>query len=173
MALKPVKLANATVYYEGRELLGVADAELPKIEFDTEGLKGLGVAGEIEVVNPAYIKPMNAKLKFNTITDNFAKLSAPIAHEIEIYGAIEDKDTETKNIIIRQVRAYFKASAKSISGGKIEASKPMDSEIELTIYVYKLEIDGVMVYEIDPENFVLRIDGVDYLLDVKIALGKI
>lgn len=172
MAQKPVKLANATIYYQGQELLGVADAELPKIEFDTESLKGLGIAGEIEVVNPAYLKPMTAKLKFNTTTKSFAKLTAPKAHEIEIYGALEDKDTETKDIKIRQVRAYFKASAKSVSGGKIEASKAMDSEIELTIYVYKLEIDGQMVYEIDPENFVLRIDGQDYLQEVRTALGK-
>ena len=172
MAQKPVKLANATIYYQGKELLGVADAELPKVEFDSEALKGLGIAGEVEVVNPAYLKPMNAKLKFNTTTKSLAKLTAPKAHEIEIYGALEDKDTETKDIKIRQVRAYFKASAKSASGGKIEASKAMDSEIELTIYVYKLEIDGQMVYEIDPENFVLRIDGQDYLQEVRTALGK-
>jgi len=100
---------------------------------------------------------MNAKLKFNTTTQIFAKLTAPKAHEIEIYGALEDKDTETKDIKVKQVRAYFKASAKSASNGKIEASKPMDSELELTVYVYKLEIDGQMVYEIDPENFILRI----------------
>lgn len=172
MALKPVKLSNATVYFENSELLGVADAELPKIEFDTESLKGLGIAGEIEVVNPAYLKPMNAKLKFNTVTKNLAKLTAPKAHEIEIYGAIEDKDTETKDIKIRKVRAYFKASAKSTSGGKIEVSKAMDSEIELTVYVYKLEIDDQMIYEIDPENFVLRVDGQDYLQEVRTALGK-
>jgi len=172
MAQKPVKLSNATVYFKNKELLGTADAELPKIEFDTEALKGLGIAGEIEVVNPAYIKPMNAKLKFNTITNNFVKLSAPKAHEIEIYGALEDKDTETKDIKIRQVRAYFKASAKSANGGKIEVSKAMDSELELTVYVYKLEIDGQMLYEIDPENFILRIDGQDYLQEVKTALGK-
>ena len=172
MADKPVKLANATVYYQGQELLGVADAELPKVEFDSEALKGLGIAGEIEVVNPAYLKPMNAKLKFNTTTKNFAKLTAPRTHEIEIYGALEDKDTETKDIKIRQVRAYLKASVKSASGGKIEVSKTMDNEIELTVYVYKLEIEEQMVYEIDPENFVLRIDGTDYLQEVRAALGK-
>lgn len=172
MADKPVKLANATVYYQGQELLGVADAELPKIEFDSEALKGLGIAGEIEVVNPAYLKPMSAKLKFNTVTDNFAKLSAPVAHEIEIYGALEDKDTETKDIKIRSVRAYLKAAPKSASDGKIDVSKTMDNEIELTVYVYKLEIDGKIVREIDPENFILRIDGTDYLQEVRAALGK-
>ncbi len=172
MTNKPVKLSNATVYFSNRELLGVADVELPKIEFDSEALKGLGIGGEMEVVNPAYLKPMNAKLKFNTITDNFAKLTAPKAHELEIYGATQFTDTSTGDVKIGQIRAYLKASAKSASGGKIEISKTMDSELELAVYVYKLEIDGKMVYEIDPANFVLRIDGQDYLQDVKAALGK-
>ena len=171
MANIPVKLANARVYFKNKVLLGIADAELPKIEFDTESLKGLGIGGEIEVVNPAYLKPMNAKLKFNTTTKEFSNLSAPEAHEIEIYGATEFKDDTTKEIKYGQVRAYLKATAKSANPGKLEAGKPMDAEIELTVYVYKLEIDGQMVYEIDPENFVLNVNGKDYLSDVRTALG--
>jgi len=172
MADIPVKLANATVYFENQELLGIADVELPKVEFDTETLKGLGIAGEIEVVNPAYIKPMNAKLKFNTTTKAFAKLSQPKAHEIEVYGATQFKDDATKEIKYGQVRAYLKATAKTTNTGKAEVGKTMDAEIELTVYVYKLEIDGQLVLEVDPENFVLNIDGTDYLKDVRTALGK-
>ena len=172
MADIPVKLANATVYFENQELLGIADVELPKVEFDAESLKGFGIAGEIEVPNPAYIKPMNAKLKFNTTTKAFAKLSEPKAQEIEIYGATQFKDNSTKEIKYGQVRAYLKATAKVMNAGKTEAGKTMDAEVELTVYVYKLEIDGQMVYEVDPENFVLNINGIDYLQEVRTALGK-
>jgi len=43
----PEKLVNARVYREGERLVGIADVELPEIEFVTETVSGLGVAGEV------------------------------------------------------------------------------------------------------------------------------
>ena len=171
MALRPIKLSNARVYYKNRELLGTADVELPKIEFETEALKGLGIAGELEIPNPANIKPMSIKLKFNSITSKFTKLTAPEPHTLEIYGAVELHDTETKKIVVKQARAYIVALPKSSSTGKVEVGKQMDNEFEGSVMVFKLEYDGSMKYEIDPENFALRIDGVDYLQNIRTALG--
>lgn len=42
----PDKLINAKVYLEGSSaLLGVADIELPSLEYVTESMSGLGIAG--------------------------------------------------------------------------------------------------------------------------------
>jgi len=169
---KPVKLANATVYKDNTELVGIADAELPKVEFDAEALKGLGIAGEIEMPNPASLKPMSCKLKFNTVTPAFASLTSPTAHTVSILGSMQWHNPDDKTARYVQVRAFIIGWPKSSSSGKTEAGKTMDAEIEFSVQVYKLEIDGTVYYEIDPENFKLMIDGKDYLADVRANLGK-
>ncbi len=168
--MTPDKLQAAVVYLEGRELVGVADVELPKVEFDSESLKGFGIAGEVDVPNPAAIKPMETKLKFRTVTDQFTKLSAPQTTEIEILGSIQDVAPD-KTIKTRQIRAFMKVAPKGASPGKLEQSKPMDSELTLSVFAYKLEVDGRMLIEVDPIAMKCTINGVDYLQETRKNLG--
>jgi hypothetical protein len=168
----PAKLSNATVYLDNDIILGVADVELPTIEYDSESLNGLGIGGEIELPNPAAVQAMSATLNFKTVTPRFAVLSAPKPHTISLLGAMQWHNPYDKTNRFVQVRAFMIATPKSSNSGKSEQGQPMESSIEFSVQVYKLEIDGSVYMEVDPENFKLVIDGEDYLSDIRAAMGR-
>ena len=69
----PDKLINAKVYMEGSSaLLGVADIELPSLEYVTESMSGLGIAGELDTPVIGHFKAISLKLKWNTVNENSA-----------------------------------------------------------------------------------------------------
>jgi len=166
----PDKLQAAVVYLNGKEVVGVADVELPKVEFDTEGLKGFGIGGELDVPNPAALKPMEAKFKFRTVTEQFASLTAPQTVEVEVLGSVQQVNPD-KTISTFPIRAFMKLANKSSNPGKMEPSKAMESELTLSVFVYKLEVNGRMVYEIDPAAMKCTINGKDYLAETRKNLG--
>jgi len=167
----PNRLENATVYGKGQRLYGIADVELPKFEYDADAFKPLGVAGELEVISPANIKALSMKLKFRTVSEQSVELLTPQTKELEVYGAVSAYDPNQKQNTIKKVRVFAKVSPKSNSLGKVEAGKTMDTEVELSVQYFVLEIDGNKVVEYDPVNWVFSINGQNYLQDIKAALG--
>ena len=168
----PNKIEQGTVYLSGSELLGIADVELPSFEYESEALNPLGVGGEIETTSPAGLKALTLKLKFRAITPQAVELLSPTSKEIEIYGAQSFFDQNTKNNVIKQLRVFTIVQPKKEGLGKIEPKKVMDTEIELSAPYLVLELDGVKLVEYDPANWVLYINGKNYLEDIRYALGK-
>ena len=167
----PNRLENATVYGKGERLYGIADVELPKIEYDADSFKPLGIAGELEVMSPANIKALSLKLKFRTVSEQAIELLTPETKELEIFGAISAYDESAKKNVIKKARIFAQVSPKSQSLGKIEAGKTMDTEVELSTQYLVVELDGQKVFEFDPINWVFAINGQNYLQDIKGALG--
>ena len=167
----PGRIENASVYLKGKRLAGIADAELPKFEYEADSIKSLGIAGEVEAVSVANLKPMNAKLKFRTVTSEAVDLLKPETQEIELLSAVSFVDPNTKQTQIKQLRVFMQATAKSSAFGKVEPGKVMDSDVELSCTYMVVELDGVKIVEFDPINWVFAINGTNYLEDVKYALG--
>ena len=167
----PGRVENATVYLKGKRLAGIADAELPKFEYEADSIKSLGIAGEIEPISMANLKPLNAKLKFRTVTSEAVDLLKPETQEIELLSAVTFVDPNTKKAEIKQLRVFMKATAKSSSFGKIEPGKVMDLEVELSCTYMVVELDGNKIVEFDPINWIFSINGTNYLEDIKYALG--
>lgn len=168
----PNKLEQASVYLKGEELLGVADVDLPDFEYESEALNPLGVAGEIEPTSPAGLKALTLKLKFRIATPQAVELLAPESKEIEVLGAVSLIEPLSKNTMITQARVFAIVQPKKEGMGKIEAKKTMDSEIELSVFYYMYEMGGSKIIEYDPVNWILFINGKDYLRDVRFAIGK-
>ena len=83
----PDKLINAKVYMEGSSaLLGVADIELPSLEYVTESMSGLGIAGERDTPVIGHFKAISLKLKWNTVNENAVTLLAPKTHQLDVAG---------------------------------------------------------------------------------------
>ena len=61
---------------------------------------------------------------------------------------------------------------KSLKGGTVSPAAPSNGSGEYAVRYWKTYIDGKKVREIDPLNFIFEVDGVDYLADVRAALGK-
>jgi len=171
MGAIPEKIVNATVFSEGAMQIGVADVELPDIEYLTETVSGLGIAGEVESPTLGHFKSMVLKLKWKSETPQKAKLSAPIAHFLDIRGSVQAFDQDKGAYGTYSVRVVCKAIPKKSGLGKLEPGKPQDAEQEFEVIYIKVSVAGEEVLEIDKYNFIFRVNGVDYLESVRRDLG--
>lgn len=168
----PDKLINAKIYKEGKtELMGTADAELPGLEYITEAITGLGLAGEIETPVIGHFKSLPFKFKWNTINELATSLLSAETHHLEVYSSIQQYDAGTGKLLSRPVKVVLRGLPKKVGLGKLEPAKKMDPETELECVYIKMWIDGEVVLEIDKFNFICNINGEDALASVRRDLG--
>ena len=169
----PDKVANFTCYVDGStELAGMVDLQLPSIEYMTETLTGAGLAGEIESITPGHTSPMNFSINFRSLADRNLTLAKPKNYAFEVKGALQETDPKTKKIVIRKLTVEVRGFPKKVDLGKLGVSKTSDTSGEFTCEYIKTQIDGKVHHEIDKHNMVCIIDGVDYLAEIRAALGK-
>ena len=63
-------------------------------------------------------------------------------------------------------------SSLGITAGKLAPASSAEASGEYPVTYYATYIDGKKVLEIDILNFIYYVNGVDYLEDVRKALGK-
>ena len=168
----PDKLINAKIYYQGStEMLGAANVELPSLEYITESLSGLGMAGEVETPVVGHFKALSVKFSWNVPNKQAISLLAPTTHHLEVYGSIQHHDAATGELVPLPVKVVLRSLPKKVGIGKTEPAKKMESETELGCSYIKMWLDGDEVLEIDKFNFVCMIMGVDVLEQVRKHLG--
>lgn len=173
MATNPIPsvLINAKIYNDGNELMGAGTVEFPDFEFMTESAAGLGLAGEIDIPVLGHFKSLTMKVKWNSVCEQAVTLLAPKAHQLAIYGSVQDWEVNSGTFAPVPVRIMVKATPKKSGGGKFEPGKKMEPETEFELTYVKMSINGGEMVEIDKINFICRIGGVDYLADVRGHLG--
>jgi len=168
----PDKLINAKIYKQGEtELMGTADAEFPSLEYVTEALTGLGLAGEIETPVIGHFKSLGFKFKWNTVNEMATSLLYPEAHDLEVHASTQVYDAGTGKLANSPVKAFLRCLPKKGGLGKLEPGKKMDAETEMECLRIKMWIGGNLALEIDKLNFICRINGVDALASVRRDLG--
>jgi P2 family phage contractile tail tube protein len=167
----PDKVNDARVYYENNALLGVASIELPDLEYVTEKLDPFGIAGEPEVPNIGHFKDLTAKVKFRTIYEDLTKLAEPKNHQLTVYADIQFFNNVSGEFEHKQLRIVLKGIPKKAPIGKLEKGKPQEQEYEFSVNYIKAELDGREVLEIDILNYICKINGTDYLSQVRQNLG--
>lgn len=171
MSLMPDKLISYRAYKDGKDLLGVADVQLPDIEAMTESIKGAGIAGEVELPTLGHIGAMSMTINWRTVTGSLIALAEPLAHALDFRASQQSFDSaegRIKNIAVKHV---VRAIPKKLSPGKLEAGATTDSSNEFSVTYYKMLVDGKVVVEIDPFNYIYTINGTDYLEGVRKDLG--
>ena len=168
----PDKLINAKIYYAGNtELLGTANAELPSLEYITESMSGLGIAGELETPVIGHFKSLPFKFNWSVPNKQAITLLTSITHHLEVYGSIQHHDSGSGELVSESVKIVLRAMPKKVGVGKVEPAKKMESETELECSYIKMWLGGDEVLEIDKFNFVCRIMGQDTLQQVRKDLG--
>jgi len=173
MATNPVPsvLINAKIYNEGKELMGAGTVELPDLEFMTETVSGLGMGGEIDLPVLGHFQSLTMSVSWNTVSKQSVSLLAPRTHALVIYASIQDWDTGGGTFAPAPVRVMVQATPKKSGVGKFEVGKKMEPGNEFELTFIKMSIGGEEVLEIDKLNMICRINGVDYLADVRTHLG--
>lgn len=167
----PQKLINCRVYNNGTDLIGIADVDLPKLEPMTDTVKGAGVAGEIDDPVLGHYKSMDMTIKFRDLSPESAVLASQTSKTLDFRAASQVYDSGTGAYRVRPVKVIARGVPKGYELGKADPGKPTDTTVHLEVNYIKIDIDGATKVEIDKYNFISKIDGTDYLADVRDALG--
>ncbi|MBE3586569.1 MAG: phage major tail tube protein [Thermoanaerobacter sp.] len=168
----PERLTAFRVYLDGSsDLKGVADIQLPSFEAMTETVKGAGIAGEYESPTLGHFQSMKLTLNWRTVSREFLKLLRQQSQRLDCRGAIQEYDAGSGSYRIRQVRVVVQGPPAKGDLGKFETGATSDGSSEVEVLYIKIDIDGKNHLELDKLNYKFVVDGVDYLADVRRALG--
>lgn len=164
------KMAAFAVFEGSEQKIGIADVELPDLEYMNDKISGAGIAGEVEMPTVGHMASMKTKLKWRTITSDVVSLSTPEAHDLTLKGAQQVFDAGLGKILIQQVEINLRIMPRKTGLGKMDMNSKTDSDNEFETIYLKLSIDGKKMIEIDKFNYICYMYGKDYLDDIRNAL---
>ena len=165
-------ITNFAVYEDATEYHGMAEVTLPEISTITEELKGAGINGTLNSPYAGHIEAMSLSLNFRTVTKEVLKLAEPRNHQIDLRASQQQFDAVAGMFKQTAIKHVLIVMPTKFNPGKLAIAASAESTAEFSVSYFATFIDGVKVLEIDILNFIYFINGVDYLADVKKALGK-
>ena len=115
---------------------------------------------------------MTCTINFRTTTTAALKLSEPRRHNLDIRVANQVEDPVAGKIAAQSVKHVLVVLPKKDGGGTLAPASAADASGEYAVRYWATYVDGQKIREIDPMNSICIINGVDYLADVRKALGK-
>lgn len=165
-------IINFALYEDGGEFLGIAKVSVPDLKFLTQTASGAGIAGNLEHPVIGHLDAMTLGITFNSLTASASSLAEPRPHTVMMRIAEQSEDTAKAVLGVTSIKHTFVILPKSVKGGTIAPASGSDASGEYACHYWKEIIDGVTTKELDPVNYKCEINGVDYLADVRKALGK-
>lgn len=166
----PSVVKECSVKINGSDkVIGVAEFPLPDIAFKEEEINvlGLGAMKEVIVSMP---EAMSTTIKFLGVDKTALKLRAGKGINLVLAAAIQALD-ENDNAAEIGLFANVKGTIKSHKLGTIGPNGKLEPEIEINLSYFKLEIDGIVLYEIDQKNRILIVDGEDLRAGINAIIG--
>ena len=163
---------NFAVYEDSVEYVGMAGVTLPNLAAIVQTLSGAGIAGNVEVPVLGHYDVMSLTLNFRTTTEHSVRLSEPRRHNIDLRMAQQIEDTVAGEVKVQSIKHVLVVVPKTDTGGTVAPAAPTNGSGEYSGRYWATYIDGAKVREIDPLNFICEVNGVDYLADVRKAIGK-
>ena len=163
---------NFAVYEDSVEYVGMAGVTLPNLAAIVQTLSGAGIAGNVEVPVLGHYDVMSLTLNFRTTTEHSVRLSEPRRHNIDLRMAQQIEDTVAGEVKVQSIKPVLVVVPKTDTGGTVAPAAPTNGSGEYSVRYWATYIDGAKVREIDPLNFICEVNGVDYLADVRKAIGK-
>jgi len=163
----PKVLKNFNLFVDGRGYAGRAEeVSPPKLTIKTEELRAGGMDA------PAAIDMGMEKLEAGfslveydpELLKQFGLVSGN-GVQLTLRGALVDDTTTTPMVI--SLRGMF----TEVDMGKFKAGDKAVMQCAVACRYYKLEIGGKTIVEIDVDNMVRNIDGIDKMAEVRAALG--
>ena len=160
------------MYEDATEYYGMAEVTLPEISSITEEVKGAGISGTFNGAFVGHIEAMTLTLNFRSVTKAAIRLLEPRNHQIDLRASQQVWDSGAGRFKQSHVKHVLMVTPTKYSPGKLAPASPAESSGEYAVTYFATYIDGVKIMEIDILNFIFFVNGVDYLEDVRKALGK-
>lgn len=163
---------NFAVYEDGIDYIGIAEVEFPELSMAAEEIKGAGLSGNIEAIVIGFFEAMTVKFSFRTVTEAAVKMIEPRIHNIDCRVSQQGYNSNKGQHAQEAIKHILRTMPKKLAPGKAATASTADASGEHAVYYYAMYRNGKKETEIDPVNFICTINGVDYLAEVRKALGK-
>lgn len=164
----PEVLVNTNLFVDGMSFAGdVPSMTLPKIVVKTDEYRGGGMGGSIEM--DMGMEKMEAGFVTTGVRRESMKyvgLADQTACNAVFRGAFKGEKGR-----ITPVVATVRGMIKELDMGDWKAGEKAELKHSIAVTYYKLEIDGRVMYEIDPVACVRVINGVDQYTAIRSALA--
>ncbi|MCP1738601.1 P2 family phage contractile tail tube protein [Bradyrhizobium japonicum] len=151
------------VGYAGR----ISEVELPELSVKTEEYRGGGMDGNVEL--DMGLETLTAKFTFGEHANQILGLWGNMdgnAVRIQLRGALQ-RDGETAVPMTVDLHGGFKKNTL----GTWKAGDLTQNEAEMSIRYLKIQIQDTVVVEIDIDNMIRIVNGVDQLASIRTAMG--
>ena len=167
----PEAYINFEVFENAKMFCGVASVKLPDLNFLTQTVNGAGIAGNMDGVIPGMVDAMTASFNFNSYTENAINLTRPTMHSVDlrIAESVADNISGQKGVVADKY--VMEMMPKSTKLGTVAPASKGDVSGDYAVHILKGYRGGKMVLDIEPYNYKCMINGVDYLEDVRTAMG--
>ena len=115
---------------------------------------------------------MTLTLNFRSVTTDAIKLLEPRNHQIDLRASQQLWNSAAGKFEQTKVKHILMVTPTKFAPGKLAPASPAEASGEYAVTYFATYIDGVKKLEIDILNFIFFVNGVDYLEDVRKALGK-
>lgn len=171
MAIQINRVTNANIYMDGVSLLGRAEEiSAPVVKTKTAEHKALGMVGVADFFSG--IDKMEAKIKWNSFYPDVMKKTAnPVSTvKLQIRTSVESYTADGRGAQVPAV-IYMTVQYKDFPLGNFKQHDNVELEQNMSVYYYKLEINGEVITEVDILANIFKVNGVDILADYRANLG--
>jgi len=130
-----------------------------------------GIAGEREEIIRGHIKAMRSTITFNIFGENAIGLCTPVEHQIDLREVQQTRNQTAGKVELMGVKHIMVVTPVKVSLGKLENGTTSNPSGEYAVSYYAMYRNGQREIELDPTGYVCYIHGVDYLEDVRKAMG--
>lgn len=154
-------LYDLNLFADGRGYAGrINELTLPVIKPKLMSYQAGGMAAEIDVPSGRFEK-LEADATLASFDADVLKLMRILPGEQFAFtarGAMVSDDGTKKPVVVT-----MRGLLTEVDMGTWKPGEAMPLKLKMSLRYYKLEIDGSLIYEIDPVNYVAVINGVDQL----------
>jgi len=161
-------LKNMNLFVDGRGYAGVVDEITPpKLTMKTEEHRAGGMDAPIELdMGMEKLEASYSLSKYDTEVLGLFGLAPGNLVPHTFRGAVESEDGTVKAVVIQ-----LRGKMRETDPGSWKPGEKAQLKAAISVRYYKLTVDGVDVHEIDIENMIRKINGVDQLAAQRAALG--
>ena len=171
MAMISESIINYELYKDSTRYLGTAELELPDLEFKTADVSGAGIAGSFEAPVQGHTQSLELKIKWRTLTTRPLELMRHGAISLQARAALQSYDSSKGEVQIYPLKIDFTGRTKGANLGTFKAAELQENETTLELTYLKITYNNKTTVEIDKMNYIYKVNSVDYLKDVRSALG--
>lgn len=164
----PQTLFNTNLFVDGINFSGdVPELSLPKVTVKTEAYRAGGMDAEIDM--DMGLEKLESSFTTNGVRKDALKFFGLVdgaAFNASFRGSFRGQ----KGAFVG-VTATLRGMLKEVDPGSWKPGDKAEFKYNIGVSYYKLEIDGTVMYEIDPVSSVRVINGVDQLIQMRNQLG--